>query len=185
MKKSLFVLSIALLGTLLSSNVIGQNFATTALTLGMPQLNLLSSISGPISLQLTTTIAGEAVEASKSDSTARLRISSVIAEAKPRTLSAKVSAGVPAGTLLKLEAKNPTGATFGGTKGVYSGIVTLSESDANIITGIGSCYSGTATDDGYKLKYTWALIGGLGSYADVRATAGASVTVTLTLSAPL
>lgn len=160
------------------------NTASQGLLLGMPQVNLLSSITGTISLELTTATAGEAVLQSKSDESARLKISSVITEGAPRILSAKVSSGVPAGTELKLVAMTGTGAVFGGTPGVFSGEATLNAiSDVNIITGIGSCYSGITDDDGYKLKYTWGLLASAGSYANVRATGTAtSVTVTLTLS---
>jgi len=186
MKKLLLVSMITLLGILLDSNVMGQtNQVTQGLSLGMPELNLVSSISPIISLELTTAVAGQAVLSSKSDSTARIKISSVIAEGKTRTLSAKVSVGtVPAGTELKLIAKNPNG-SFVGNMGSLGAVAVLSGSDAPIVTSIGSCYSGVADDDGYVLKYTWGLLAGTGSYANVRATTGTSVTVTLTLSAGL
>jgi len=183
MKKTLFILSITLLGTLLGSNVLGQvNVTTNALSLGMPELSLLSASATQINLQLTTAVAGEAVKASVSDSTARLKISSVITSAA-RTLSASVSA-VPAGTVLKLQAQTPN-SSFGGTPGTFVTDAALpTSSSTDIITGIGSCYSGTATDDGYKLKYTWGLLNAATSYAAVRATgAGVVVTVTLTLTA--
>jgi len=188
MKKLLLVLMIVLLGTLLGSHVMGQdnNAVNNSLSLGMPELNLLSSISGVVNLQLTTAIAGEAVASSATDQAARVKISSVVSGTQTRTLSAKVTTGtVPAGTALKLMALTPN-SSFGGTPGtlVGSDVLLSTVSDANIITGIGSCYSGVAADDGYVLKYTWGLNNPATTYGDVRAVSGGtSVTVTLTLSA--
>lgn len=187
MRKLFFVLSICALGTLVSTRAIGQDTqaATNGLSLGMPELNLLNSASASINLVLTTTVAGEAVKSSIADSTARLKISSVITGTQSRTLSAQVTTGsIPAGTTLKLRAKDPN-ANFGGTKGTLVGSdVTLSTgSGASIITGIGSCYSGTTADDGYILKYTWGLDNPATTYGTIRASSGSLITVTLTLSA--
>jgi len=185
MKKSFLLLSVALLGAVVCSPAIGQtNAATHDLSLGMPEINLLSSNSSTVNLELTTNVAGEAVQSSISDSTARVKISSVVAGVQSRTLSASVSAGsVPAGTQLRLVAKAPN-ANFGGTTGTLGSEATLSGSAANIITGIGSCFSGTGSDDGYVLKYTWGLDNPAATYGAVRAVSGgSSVTVTLTLSA--
>jgi hypothetical protein len=189
MKKLFFVFSITLLGTLFGSQVMGQdNQATTnGLSLGMPELNLLNSASAAINLVLTTTVAGQAVKSFVADSTARLKISSIVAGSLTRTLSAQVTTGtIPAGTTLKLRAQTPN-TNFGGTPGTLVGSdVTLSTgSGASIITGIGSCYSGTIADDGYKLKYTWGLDNPAATYGLIRASNGSAVTVTLTLSAGL
>jgi len=186
MKKSIFVLMIALLGTLLGSSFMVQGqTATNGLSLGMPELNLLSSASASISLELTTAVAGEMVQSSKSDSTARVKISSIIAEGKTRTLSAQVTTGaIPGGTTLLLAARIPN-SNFGGTKGDFGSNATLSATSAtSIVTGIGSCYSGTTDDDGYVLRYTWGLNNPGTSYGDIRAApSGSAITVTLTLSA--
>lgn len=191
MKKSLLVLSITLLGVLLCSNVMGQDTqaASNSLSLGMPEVLLLKS-SASINLQLTTAIAGESVKSSISDTTARLKVSSVVATGKTRTLSAKVTTGpVPAGTTLKLQALSPTvGANYGGDMGtlVGSDVTLTTSSDATIISAIGSCFSGIAADDGYRLKYTWGLDNPGTNYGSVRATGTVvPITVTLTLSAGL
>jgi hypothetical protein len=185
MKKKLLILGIAFLGSLLGSQVMGQNNTTSnTLSLGMPELALLSSSSSAINLQLTTAIAGEAVKSSIRDSTSRVKISSVIPGTSLRTLSASVTS-VPSGTYLKLMAKTPS-VNFGGTVATYGTDVSLSTSSATIISGIGSCYSGTGTDDGYVLRYTWGLDNPAANYGLVRAVAGnTTVTVTITLSATI
>lgn len=188
MKKSIFVLMIAVLGIFSNSQVMGQggdnSAATNGLSLGMPEVNLLSSASATINLQLTTAVAGEAVQSSKSDSTARVKISSVVAGNSTRNLTAKVTTGaIPPGTTLKLGAKDPN-SNFGGTKGTLFLNVQLSGgSDANIVTNIGSCFSGTTASDGYVLKYTWGLDNPATNYGAIRASTGTAITVTLTLSA--
>lgn len=185
MKKLLHVLMITLLGSLLCSNVMGQvNTSPQLLSLGMPEISLLSSVTGTINLQLTTATAGLAVKSKVADSTARVRISSVITSAT-RTLSASVTS-VPAGTYLKLMAQPTLGTVFGGTPGILGAEAQLSAVDSPIITGIGSCYSGVLANDGYVLRYTWGLDNPASNYGAVRATgAGTTVTVTLTLTAAI
>ncbi|MBE3086989.1 MAG: hypothetical protein IMZ64_12330 [Bacteroidetes bacterium] len=186
MKKSLLVLSITLLGTLLGSNVMGQDngSASNTLSLGMPELSLLSSPSGIVNLQLTTAVAGEAVKSSIRDSTTRVKISSVISGSTTRKMSASVTL-VPNGTYLKLMAQIPS-TNFGGTVGTYGTDVTLSSTATTIISGIGSCYSGTGALDGYVLRYIWGLDNPAANYGLVRAVAGnTTVTVTLTLAAEI
>ena len=182
---------IVLMGTLLGSSFMVQgqatNAATNGLSLGMPELNLLSSASASISLVLTTAVAGEAVKSSMSDSTARVKISSIIAEGQTRILNAQVTTGaIPGGTTLQLAAKTPN-ANFGGTKGDFGSNATLSTASAtSIVTGIGSCFSGITDDDGYVLRYKWGLDNPAANYGDIRAApGGAAITVTLTLSAGL
>ena len=183
MKKLIFILSIAFLGTFLGSRVMGQT-STQNLTLGMPEVLLVAASATPINLVLTTTTAGNAVQSSVSDNTARLKVSSVIMQGKARVLSASVDA-VPAGTSLTLEAQNPN-ASFTGVRGTFASPSVLpTTGSANIITAIGSCYSGVAADDGYVLNYTWGLNDPAANYGLVRATGAGTTTavVTLTLSA--
>jgi hypothetical protein len=185
MKKSIFVVTFALVVTFWGSSVKGQsNSVNNTLSLGMPELALLSSSSSAVNLQLTTAIAGEAVKSSIRDSTSRVKISSVISGSTTRTMSASVTL-VPNGTYLKLMAKTPS-TNFGGTAGTFGSDVSLSTTAAVIVSGIGSCYSGTGTDDGYVLRYTWGLDNPAANYGLVRAVAGnTTVTVTITLSATI
>jgi len=161
----------------------GSNQATNTISLGMPEVNLLKSNTPTIELVLSPQEAGLAVQQSKSDSTARLLISSVVSGVQTRTLSATISGTpVPAGTFLKVMAKDPNG-NFVGTRGSFAGEVELDATSKNIITSIGTCYSGVTADDGYVLKYTFGVITAQGQYDLIRASSGTQVTVTLTLSA--
>ncbi len=182
--KKLLVLGLIILTNLsIVSAQDGSNTATNVVSLGMPEVYMLASNSATVNLTLTPTTAGNAVVSSVADSTARVLISSVVAEAQTRTLTAKISAGsVPAGTYLNLVAQTPN-ATFVGTAGTFAAEIQLSATDQNIITGIGTCYSGTSSDDGYKMKYTYGVPESTEQYDLIRASGGSAVTITFTLSA--
>jgi hypothetical protein len=197
MKKTLLVLSITLLGTLLSSNVKGQAptaAANNALNLGLVEVTMLATTATTVQLTLAPVSVGLAIQPSVSDDSKRLQISSIVTGSVgtpvPHTIKASLDAGstVPPGTYLNLQATVPdlVNGTSGGTLGLSAGDVKLpmtTGSAVNIITGIGSCFSGAAADNGYILKYTWG-VGSLSNYQDIRATAstGTAVTVVLTLS---
>lgn len=170
--------------TLLSINAkaVDTNVASSTLTLGVPEVSLLRANGGVITLSLQHQDAGMSIETSKSDSTTRLLVSSVITSAT-RTLSAKITAGtIPSGTLLKLIAMQPN-ASFVGTSGSLAAQVTLDATDRPVVTGIGTCYSGTGASDGYPLKFTYSLDTNPATYGSLRATTGTQIVVTLTLTA--
>ena len=192
MKKTLLVLSITLLVSLLSSTIKAQ--VNHTLTLGLVEVCMLNTESATkIGLTLAPTTAGLAIQSSVSDNSKKLQISSIITGTVGapvyHTVKASLLTGsaVPPGTYLNLQATVPalTG-TSGGVLGVTAGDVKLPMvpgSAVNVITGIGSCFSGAAATDGYTLKYTWG-VDLAGNYSDIRATAGTGtdVTVVLTLS---
>lgn len=175
---TVLVLFIAI--NLVGFTAMGQNTATNDIKLGMPEVSLLNSNTELVDLTMAPQTAGLSVSTSVSDSTARVLISSVIADAQTRTIMAKVSAGVPAGTELKLKALG-VNSSFVGDEGSMGNEVTLSATDQAIISAIGTCYSGTSSTDGYILKYTYALPSNETSYELIRASAGVTVTVTLTM----
>lgn len=187
MKKYIYIIGI-IIGCFFSVTKIQaqSNVTTNNLTLGIPEVSLLATSSTGISLTLSAAVvAGVTIQASVSDSSAYVQFSSVISEGSPRTLSAKYSGTMPGGTTLALKALAPNANAIGNSGTLISSNVTLSTSDAIIVTDIGSCYSGIAADDGFRMKYTWGLDNPSANYADVRATAATNITVTLTLTAVL
>ncbi len=184
MKKT--ILTLGALAICLSMGIKMQaqtNSADHAISLGLAEVALLGTQSGPVNLVLSGSLAaGEAVLAEKSDSSAYIQYSSVISEGSPRTLYAKYTGTVPPGTFLKALVKVP-GANSSGDFGTpIATAVTLAATDNALVTNIGSCYSGTVATDGYNLKYTWGLDNPEANYAEIRATAAAAVTVTLTIT---
>lgn len=186
MKK--FILALGVLAICLSMGMKMQaqtNTADHSITLGLPEVALLGTQSGPVDLQLSGALAaGEAIEASISDATSYIQFSSVISASK-RTLYAKIIGTVPAGTYLKAMAMDPGVNASGDFGTLIATDVTLSNVDSPLVTDIGSCYSGTAASDGYNLKYTWGLDNPGDNYADIRATESAAIIVTLTITAAI
>lgn len=162
---------------------VATNSSSTTITLGISEVSLIKASADIINLQLNQQDAGLSVEASASDSTARLLMSSVISSSMTRTLSAKITAGtVPPGTHLELSALQPN-SNFAGDAGTFISPTTLDGTDRPIITNIASCYSGKGPADGYPLKFSYALDVNPATYGTLRATTGAQVVVTFTLTA--
>jgi len=163
---------------------VDTNIATNTISLDVPEIALLKSNSTFISLSLLHREAGMSIETSKSDSTARLLISSVVTTST-RSVSARITFGnVPTGTNLLLSAINPN-SHFVGSFGNIGSPILLDATDKPIVSGIATCYSGTGSDDGYILRYTFALDPNPILYGSLRATTNAQITVTLTLTAAL
>lgn len=160
-----------------------SNSANATLILGVTEVSLLKASQGVINLQLNQREAGMSIETSKSDSTSRLLMSSVISTDVRRSLSAKITSGVvPSGTQLQLVALQPN-SNFVGDFGTLASPVSLGETvDMPIVTDIATCYSGTDPSDGYPLKFIYALDSKT-SYGSIRAQIGGQVVVTLTLTA--
>lgn len=157
------------------------NQAEANLTLGVTEVALVRVNTQLINMQLVQREAGLSIETSKSDSSARLYLSSLISS-DPRTLSARISEGeVPDGTILQLEAMKPN-ENFVGAWGRLAPTITLNNTDQSFVTNITSCYSGIGTEDGYPLKFIYTLDADKSTYGQIRASAGNNVVVTITLS---
>ncbi len=190
--KSLKLLSkITMAGVLLhlTSNLFAQTGGPTnttqELTMGIPEIALIKAVDttanvAAVSLQLTTTTAGAAINGGTATSYAQ--VSSIVASGKSRTITASVQ-NVPTGTSLLVTGTVPaTGGDGDGTFGTSSGQQTLGTTAVTLFTGIGSCYTGTSAKDGYKFDWLWNA-GASGTYANIVATGGVTATVTFTISA--
>jgi hypothetical protein len=171
---------------LLTTNLFAQtNQSTQELTMGIPEVLLINAVNASgqvaaVSLQLTTTTAGDAINGGTATSYAQ--VSSIVAASKTRSITASVT-GVPAGTTLDVLGVVPSASGDGdGTFGSSAGSITLDGTAKNIFTGIGSCYTGTSAGDGYQLNWTWNA-GAAGTYSNIVATGGATATVTFTITA--
>lgn len=82
---------------------------------------------------------------------------------------------------VKVQAAAASGSSSGGTLGSNaSGVITLSPTGQNIVTGIGASYTGDGANSGHNLTYSLNTI--TGSYATLLATDNPEVTVTYTIS---
>lgn len=80
-----------------------------------------------------------------------IQYTSTVSEMATKKITAQLSGAILAGCSLKLESEVGSGSN----EGTSTGQVTLSsESASDIITGIGTCATGTSSTDGAKLIYT-------------------------------
>ncbi|MCE5175447.1 MAG: hypothetical protein ABFC90_06450 [Bacteroidales bacterium] len=127
--------------------------------------------------------AGAPIQEASADSTARLRISSLTSLDSTRTISASISTGMTAMTasntelLVRLGDPNANFSNPGNMGTLAPDPIVLSGTDAPVVTGIKTCWSGTGADDGYRIFYTFRRK----ALATTFSSPGA-ITVTYTLS---
>ena len=109
-----------------------------------------------------------------------LNYSSIVATSETRKITVQTSAAIPAGLELKVTAAPYAGADGGGITGAPTTEVTLSTTAADIVTGIGSCYTGDGNTNGHNLNYALNAIDA--DYGNiVSSTAGTTITITYTI----
>lgn len=179
MKNLLFTLAFFVSFLLISMNAKSQATANHTLTMGIPEVCLLGSSGAAISLELTTATAGGKITGGTGIGYAQ--VASIVSASELRTITAAIT-GVPAGTSLGVTTAAPTGGNSGGVLGTGTSATPLVNSDpaVTLVTGIGSCYTGTASTDGYKFDYIWNC--SVGSYGSIVATTGSTATVVLTIT---
>ncbi len=188
MKKILTFIMVITTITSLYQPAFAQDDATAnqELTMGIPEVLLIDAVNdagvvGAVSLELTTVTAGTAI--SGGTGTSYAQVSSIVASGQTRTITAAVT-GVPAGTALSVTTTVPSNANQAGTVGTGTSNVPLINAAAasTIVSGIGSCYTGTSSGDGYQLDWIWDA-GAAGDYGSIVATTGSTATVVLTITA--
>lgn len=152
--------------------------ATQPVTLQVAGSALLA-VSGPeVILKLAgATAAGEAIQDAIENDKTRLRISSIVNNGESRAISCKISEAL-VGTQLYVELKTPnSNFEYPSNMGTLKGMQLLSnESNAVLVEGIRTCWSGTQEDDGYVVKYTYKAI------PNATVMKSANITVTYTIS---
>ena len=159
--------------------------AGDVITLQIQDYSLIDTNHAPVNMILRTAVAGSPV-ASVSNSDMFVKVSSIVPGGTKRSVSARITSGVvPAGTRLTLVAAPCTTANSGGALGtVVSTPITLSTTDQNIINLIGSCYTGTGYNDGYRMTYTWFPFNPSTDYQLLQATTSpVSLVIVLTITA--
>ena len=187
MKKSSIILSVIFAaGLLMPANVLGAdtNVATNTVSLTIDGSALLGITTGSsIAMSLGgAAVAGGAVQDVAADTTARLRISSLVSGATTRTITAILGTDMtPSHTELLVQLLTPnSNFTYPNNKGTLASPESLlsSASAVTLATGIGTCWSGTGIDDGYPLAYTFRRKAGETAF-----TTPGNIVVTYTLSA--
>jgi hypothetical protein len=136
-----------------------SNSGSHNLSVQIPEVALLDLESTtPSSLVLSPaspTEAGNALDLSTAtNQTIWLNYSSVIgARGTHRTITAYLEGTIPEGLAISIKASSYSGNGKGKT-GVSTGKIHLSEKPQNIITHIGSCYTGDGINNGHLLTYS-------------------------------
>lgn len=134
--------------------------------------------TGAINMRLLATVAGNSMVA-QTNASSYIQLTSIAPINELRRITAIVSHGnIPAGTQLQLTSGACTSGS--GARGTPSSTIILDRSSQkNIITGIGSCYTGNSPTNGYNLSYTWGI--DPTTYSQLRATSTTSITITFTV----
>jgi hypothetical protein len=183
MKKQLLYLGMmAVTMGLVTTNAVAQDTseAGEAVTYSLPAMKILD-VEGiaPTLTFAVPTEAGTAI-ADVTSNTSWINYTSIIAAAATNKVSVAITGTVPTGTTLKVIAAAHAG-TGDGTYGTPTAAVTLSATAQDLITTIGSCWTGTGNANGHQLTYTWSVVAN--AYATVVAAAGADITATYTIVA--
>lgn len=189
MKKFNYLLTLGLLAVSTLAFAQDDGDDVHQVTISVPEVALLdieAASSTTISLGPTApTEAGSPITfTSATDNSLWLNYSSIIGSTteSSRTVTAQITSGtVPAGMTLSVVAGADAG-NGDGTVGTPTAAVTLSGSAQNIITAIGSCYTGTGTSNGHQLTYTLALDAASGSYANLDFDDAGNINVTYTIT---
>lgn len=171
--------------TIISIHLFAQDTreGSHSLTINIPEISLLD-LEGSTSITIAPsnpTEAGLGLDFSSAvNSNIWLNYTSIVATGKTRNVSVQISSGsVPSGLSLKVTASNIVG-NGQGVFGTPLSQVTLSALPQNIITGIGSAYTGNGTNNGHRLNYSLNLLSADSYSQIVQGNTTVNVTYTIT-----
>jgi hypothetical protein len=183
--KNLAVITVAtlILTSTINSFAQDNNQGAHSVSINIPEVALLD-LEGGSSITLAPTAPTEAGAAfdfsSATNNTIWVNYSSIVASGKTRKVNAAITSGaVPAGLQLKVTAGSYAG-TGKGTTGTAASQVTLSATAQDVVTGIGSCYTGNGASNGHNLTYALSLTSA-DSY-NLLTQANTTITVTYTIT---
>lgn len=153
--KITYVLIGFLLGITLCSSAADKNVSHKA-TVSIPEVALLAlQFEGNSNVDFvgSSTIAGDEISISeKSKTGVWVNYSSIAGDNQKRKITATIAGEIPEGVVLKVNAEQYSGSGKGKV-GTSNGTVQLSESPVDVISGIGSCYTGSGIQNGHLLSY--------------------------------
>ncbi len=186
MKSVNFLFAMLATSLAISMNAQDTNTASHLVDISIPEVAIIdietAEASTTISLGGTApTEAGEAVVFGGTDNTLWLNYSSIVGDTETsRNVSVSYVGTLPGGMDLKVVAATDAG-NGDGTVGTPSAEVSLTTTDQNIITGIGSAYTADGVSNGHQLTYTLDVDTTAGSYANLNFDDDTQLTITYTL----
>jgi len=178
MKKRIVWVIIAMLA-FCSTRLDAQVYAYSNFTITINNFCYLRIIPvGEIRMNLFTSVAGSPM-VTQSIASTYLQMTSIAPANESRKITVIVSNGnIPPGTIFQVTALPCT--TGAGTRGAPSSTITLDRvTQKDLITGIGSCYTGIMATNGYNLLYTWGV--DFANSTLLKATTATTITITYTV----
>lgn len=173
-------LTIGLLATALCLGLSGVALAATdnttqSVTMTVNEIAVIDVTGNPATLTVTAPVAGGDVPQNATDNSTYAQYTSTVASGLTRSITAaRDSSGTaPAGCSLKVVASG-----ISGNEGSAAAQITITTSAQDIITGIGSCNTGTNATDGAQLTYTLSV----DTVTSLVAAESKTATITLTLA---
>jgi hypothetical protein len=150
--------------------------ATQTVTMTIGAISVLGTTGNPAALAVVAPGTAGATPANPSSNSTYAQYTSTVATGVTRRLQANwaVSDAAPAGCTLLLTA-TPAVAT---NQGTTAGQITMSSTAQNIVTGIGSCATGTTATSGAQLAYVLSI----NTLTSILAGDNHTVTITITLT---
>lgn len=185
-KKLIYLLIAGFVLVSFTGNVFAQSDNDShTLTISFPSIELLDIVEGTggstaitLTVDDATNPGDQFFNSNPSNSALYLRYT-VLTTANKKITVQLTGDAVPANTDLTVVATAPSGGA--GSQGTPQAAVTLDDQNAHdLITAIGSCWTGTGTTSGANLTYELALEGG--ATADDLVEANTSSTITYTIA---
>jgi len=154
-------------------------FSQSTIALALPVVTLLDiEPTGTFALNFTSpTEAGQALTAPADNTTKWVNYTSaIVSGGLTRRITASVNQVIP-GVNIRVQAAAASGAG-GGVLGTSSGLVTLSTTATNIITGIGGAFTGTGANNGHRLTISLTV----NTYANLSARTNTPIVITYTIT---
>jgi hypothetical protein len=155
--------------------MIAADTATQTFSLSVLDICVIGVTGNPNNLVVQAPSSGGETPDSPFDDSTYALYTSIVGSGQARQITAEWGAtdSAPSGTSLRLEVTEIAGVN----EGSAAGEITMTDSPQPIITGIGSCATGTGIG-GAKLKYTLSV----DDVTQLVASSSETVTITLTLS---
>lgn len=156
-----------------------QTLKETNFTINIQEVHLIRiNPLSEISMRMLASVAGETM-IPKTNSTSYLQLTSIGNSQTRKVLVTIQNGSVPTGTLLTLMPS--TCMTGAGNRGEITNMITLKNGVNNtLLENIGSGYTGTATNNGFRLNYTWQV--DPAKYALLKAISGVRLTIKYTIT---
>ena len=159
MKRFLSVLVLALVVSFGVSVFAVNDTDTQTINISIPDIAVLRATQNNVNLAVSAPVkadAGAKPLVTEDVVGGYLRYTSVTETGKSRSITVAITSGtLPTGISILLTATAPAGGT--GTLGSSAGQITLSATAQNLITGITTGWTGTATSNGAELTYDLAV----------------------------